>query len=56
MLITMTPVSPARRQVHHPGEPQAGGGAAPADGRHERRSLALRGHQVQEERGLPGRD
>lgn len=41
--------------VHHAGRPQAGDPAQDPDGRHQRRVLALRGAQVQEERGVPGR-
>lgn len=41
--------------VHHAGRPQAGDPAPDPDGRHQRRVLALRGAQVQEERGVPGR-
>lgn len=43
-------------QIHHAGRSQAGHGrsAAPCHG-HQRRLLEVRGHQVQEERGFPGR-
>ena len=42
-------------QVHHTGWPQTRDCPATPDGRHQCRLVALGRHQIQEERGVPGR-